>query len=137
MEFSVAVRRQLNRIFREHPIELVYVFGSFVTGHATKNSDIDIAVLFSEKVSKDKRFSLRLELMGKLSRLFRRDVDAVVLNDTPSLFFQFVIIKEGRAIFYVSEAARADFESRVFGRYFDFAPFLSRYNRHYVQRNLQ
>lgn len=114
-------------------VKSVYFFGSRVTGKAVKNSDYDFAVLFDDATSKEDRFDLKL--MVKLSKALKTDaVDLVVLNDLPSLFFRYIIIKEGKLIYQKNDLETAEFESRTLGLYFDFRPFLEEYNRSYLNR---
>lgn len=116
-------------------VKSVYFFGSRVTGKAVKNSDYDFAVLFDDATSKEDRFDLKLKLMAKLSKALKTDaVDLVVLNDLPSLFFRYIIIKEGKLIYQKNDLETAEFESRTLGLYFDFRPFLEEYNRSYLNR---
>lgn len=129
------IARAAKTILEEYGVEFAYMFGSAATGNATLKSDIDIAVFMPDTLSKEERFDLRLVLMGHLSRLLKRDVDVVALNDLLSLFFRYVIITEGRAFYEKRESRRMDFEMRTLGSYFDFQPFLEAYNRHYVQSN--
>lgn len=116
-------------------VKSVYFFGSRVTGKAVKNSDYDFAVLFDDTTSKEDRFDLKLKLMVKLLKAVKTDaVDLVVLNDLPSLFFRYIIIKEGKLIYQKNDLETVEFESRTLGLYFDFRPFLEEYNRSYLNR---
>lgn len=136
MDITRENRKQLDQILKSEPVELAYVFGSIITKDVARDSDVDIAVLLANNLTKEKRFQTRLGLATKLARLFKKDVDVVVINDVKSLFFKYVIIKEGRLIYQTEEVSRLDFESNLFGLYFDFQPFLDSYNRHYVEGNL-
>ena len=127
---------QLNKIFKSTNTLLVYIFGSQVAGDATRESDVDVAVLLEKNLSDAKRFNIRLGLMDKLSRVFKKNVDVIVLNDTASIFFKYVIITEGQNIYEKSEGQRGAYESGIMGRYFDFQPFLDLYNKRYVQNNI-
>lgn len=128
---------KLKSIFKSVPaVKSAYIFGSRATGKAVKNSDYDFAVLFDGSLSKENRFDLKLELMAKLSRALRTDaVDVVVLNDVSSLFFKYIILKEGKSIYQKSDLETAEFESRALGLYFDFRPFMEEYSRNYLMRN--
>jgi len=128
--------RQLNELFQKYPIELVYVFGSEVTGGPFEPEDVDVAILLSNNLSKTKRFDLRLDLTTKLSRIFKKEADVSILNDIQSLFFKYVIVKEGQIIYEKYLDQRADFESRILSLYFDFQPFLNIYNQNYVKNNI-
>lgn len=137
MDITRENRKQLDQILKSEPVKLAYVFGSIITKNVTKDSDVDIAVLLANNLTKEKRFQTRFGLAAKLARLFKKDVDVVVINDTKSLFFKYVIIKEGRLIYQTEETSRLDFEPTLLSLYFDFQPFLDSYNRNYIKTNLQ
>lgn len=126
----------LQQLFSINKVTLAYVFGSQVDGTASRNSDMDVAVLFSQELTKTQRFNLRLLIIGKLEKMFKHRVDLVVLNDLRSLFFKYVIISEGELLFRASEEEYLDFECKLMGEYFDFKPFLDLQNKNYVKSSL-
>lgn len=134
---SILQKNGLKKIFAGVPASFAYLFGSYATRTATGKSDVDIAVLFDRPTPKAERFERRLQLMADLSRLLKKNVEVVVLNDVSSLFFKYAIIKEGILLYKKSEAARIEFEDKILGEFFDFQPFLDAYNRHYVKTRLQ
>lgn len=134
---NIANNKELEVVFKGNGVIFAYLFGSQVNGGFGKNSDIDIAVMLPSASSKEERFETRLKLMSEISKIFKKDSDVIILNDTRSLFFKYVIMKEGRVIYQESEASEADFESKTLGMYFDFRPFLENYNKTYVKRILQ
>lgn len=129
------MKKKLQKIFEGQPVELGYIFGSFATGHQNNESDVDIAILLKPNLSKKKRFEIRLKLMTDLSRIFHREIDLVIFNDLKSIFFKYVIVTEGKLLYEKNEDEHVEFESRILGEYFDFAPFLEIYNKNYVKNN--
>lgn len=127
----------LQHLFSINKIALAYVFGSQINGTASKNSDLDVAILFGPNLTKMQRFNLRLLLIGKLEKIFKLKIDLVILNDLRSLFFKYVIISEGKLLFKASEEEYLDFECKLTGEYFDFKPFLDIQNKNYVKNSLQ
>lgn len=121
----------------ERDVELVYVFGSQITGHATTESDIDIAILLPRSMTQMQRFKIRLKLAGELEKYLGKQVDLVVLNDIRAIFFRFVIISEGTCCYARSHDEMLDFELRTMNEYIDFKPFLDEYNENYIKRNLR
>ena len=93
---------------KDKDILFAYVFGSQVINRTDSESDIDIAIFLDEKV--EDRFEKRLKLMGAFERIFNKRADVVILNDIKSIFFKFVIIKEGKLVFEKDPDKRADFE---------------------------
>jgi predicted nucleotidyltransferase len=129
-------REKISDLLRKYPVKLAYLFGSQVDGTANRGSDTDVAVLLDESLTKGMRFDLRLTLIGELSKTLGRQADVVILNDTTSLFFKYVIVKEGRLIFERTQDEAIDFEPHLLSLYFDFVPFLDAYNKAYVQRSI-
>src|ERR1039458_5596705 len=108
-------------------IEFAYLFGSFALGHQHSGSDVDVAVKLSDRLSEDRRFELRLELIGAFTRIMGRETDVVVLNDSRDLFFKYIILKEGVLAFRKTDLPQMLFETRVFNEYFDYEPFFDAY----------
>ncbi len=87
-----ALKKKLTPVFKRYGVESAYLFGSQSAKTATSSSDVDIAVLLPFSFSKKKRFDTRMALITSLSRLIRKDLDLIVMNDTKSLFFKYCII---------------------------------------------
>ena len=130
------MKNDLGAILRKCDAEAAYLFGSHAAWNETTESDVDIAVLLPNNTSREQRFETRLKLMSDLAKVLEKKVDVVVLNDLSSLFFKYVILKEGKLIFEKVEERRIDFEMRTMGEYFDFQPFLETYNKNYVKNSL-
>jgi len=134
---SIMKNKDLMAIFKENNVSFAYLFGSLASGNFNQDSDIDIAVMLPFEMKKKERFDLRLKLMGEISKILKKKVDVVVLNDVSSLYFKYIIIKEGKIIYKEIDLSPAEFESKTLGIYFDFRSFLENYNKAYVKRSLQ
>ena len=118
-----------NKIFKNYPIQFVYLFGSFAKDQAKQNSDIDIAVCFSIDVPEDRIHQIHMELISELSKLLKNDkIDIIILNSMP-VFFAFRVIKEGNIIFCPEEyeILRIRYEQKIMSLYFDYNYY---YKRH-------
>ena len=113
-----------------------YFFGSMALGKANLESDIDLAFYLEEKEVKD-FFKKRLFLIEKIQSLLKKRVEVIILNEVRSIFFKFVIIKEGKIILERDHAQRIDFELKTMQEYYDFRPFIKEYNEAYLQRSLK
>jgi predicted nucleotidyltransferase len=109
----------------------VYLFGSHAEDRAHRESDVDIGVLFDRNVlpgARD-RFEAGLQLSSRLqSALDTRDVDVVVLNDTPPGLGRRVVSR-GRRLVCLDEEADHAFVRDVQLRAADLEPFLQRARR--------
>lgn len=128
-DLSGNIIKTLKNFFsKEKDVLFCYLFGSFSYQNFNTESDIDIAVFLDEKKIKN-FFQKRLELIAKLSRLLKKETDVIILNDQHSLFFKYVILKEGKLIFERNPEKRIDFELKTLNEYFDFKPYLEMYRR--------
>lgn len=134
-------KKQLNnlaKIFKKYNTVFAYLFGSQATGKADKTSDFDIAVMLPEKHDSDKRFKIRLRMMTEVGRAVGcpDNVDVVVLNDLSSLLLKYVIIYEGKVIYENKPEKRIDYATFIQSEYFDFLPFINKYNKLFLKRTL-
>jgi len=102
--------KELKSFFKE--AEAIYLFGSFADNTFNENSDIDIAVLYKNRVDRIKLFNMQNELSLK----FNRDVDLVDLQDVNDVFAYEIINKSKKL--KTSKFAK-EYEFRVWLRYLD------------------
>jgi predicted nucleotidyltransferase len=76
----------------------VYLYGSIVTGKAAMISDVDIALLTTPYKDSVQSQMARVRYQVEISRLIRRDVDLVFLQEAGELL-SFQILKRGQVIF--------------------------------------
>ena len=107
----------LDDLAKKYDLKVVIVFGSVANNRAKKDSDIDLAILSSSKLTLRKELELRYQLQN----LFKREVDLVFLRDAgPLLLGQ--IAKEGKLLF----GKKRDFDSiriSAMKSYLDFEPY--------------
>jgi len=130
------IRKLLIPLFkREESILFAYVFGSVAKKRANYESDIDLAFYLDTDEVND-IFKKRLLLIEKAQSLLNRASEVVILNEINSIFFKFVIIKEGKVIFERAHGRRVDFELATMQEYYDFQPFLEKYNKAYLEKSI-
>ena len=106
----------------------VYVFGSILTGHSKKESDIDIATLLDEKFYKaDPLASIAPVYLAatRAGMALDRKTDVTILNSA-SLEIAYEILTSGFCILETNSEKRLEYEIAVRGMYFDFKPFLDK-----------
>jgi predicted nucleotidyltransferase len=119
-------QEKLNKIFKENQVLLAYLFGSAARGKITSLSDIDIAVLFLEKVRRDDYFSKRLKLASEIDKaLGVYKTEIVCLNEAPPLLKHRAVFY-GILIFVSDSKLKRNFELRVLEEYEDFNYYLER-----------
>jgi predicted nucleotidyltransferase len=113
---------QLVSILANTPIvELAYLFGSQVRGTTGPISDIDLGVLFADKVN---TLSASSKLAYELQKALQsQQIDIVALRDVP-IELAYAIIAEGICIYQRDNTTRVEFEAHVLSRYGDYLPVL-------------
>ncbi len=93
---------------------LVFIFGSAINDRLTKESDIDIAVLFKRMPD----FKEILHLKDDLSELIKRETDIVILNNS-SPVIRMQVLKNGVMVINKNSAVYNDFFVRTVKEYDD------------------
>ncbi|TSC79715.1 MAG: nucleotidyltransferase [Parcubacteria group bacterium Gr01-1014_29] len=111
---------QLHAIFQEHHVALAYVFGSVAQGTEGPLSDIDIAVLFDESVSKELQAEQEFSLVNSIGQVLKKErIDIINLGRIRSPVLKHRAIFLGRPIFAADEHLRVRFEKQVLEVYED------------------
>lgn len=115
------VRASLQAALFDEPVDAAYLFGSQVSGTTHSGSNVDVAILPSDRLSTDDRFELRLRLMSSLASAFDvNDVDVVDLVDHgASTLIRFNAIQPNFVIFDRNPERRKQFEFETMRDYFD------------------
>jgi uncharacterized protein len=123
------VAERLRAAFESAPRSVVaaYLFGSEARGEGRRDSDVDVAVLFSEPVKAALGNAVR-RLEGDLERVLRRPVQVVELNRAPADLVHRVL-RDGKVLLDRDREARLDFEVHARNEYFDLEPIRRLYRR--------
>jgi predicted nucleotidyltransferase len=128
LDTHLNIEALVNCLAAQPDVLAAYLFGSYATGQARPQSDVDVAVLLSG-TDEMERFERLLELMGEVEEaLGRRPADVVLLNDAPPLL-AYQVLAHGRLIFERDRAARVDFEVRTGKIYADLQPMYEYHSR--------
>ncbi len=133
----VAQFEQLAKYFEKRgDIAVAYLFGSQAQGKGSPLSDLDIGILFNDRVSPEDYFQARLHLIRELSGLLQsNNIDVVVLNQAPVLL-SYNIIAARKILFESDQTARIGFETGVIDRYLDAQRF-RQIRREYLKEQIQ
>ncbi len=126
MTLQTADIKKLKGYFQTKPVNLAYLMGSYVSGKQKAYSDIDLAVYFSPKLSKEQKFALKIEMISDLSKMLKTDnIDFVDLSSAPPAL-KFEAIKQRYEIYVKDEATRVAFETDTLSSLFDRQYYLRR-----------
>jgi predicted nucleotidyltransferase len=111
-------------------IQLVYLFGSQVTGNTGPASDYDFGVLLDSTAAWPQ---IRAELGHRLAKaLDTGQIDLVLLNRAP-IELAFAIIAQGELLFERDAATRVEYEARIMSLYGDYLPILREQRRNILE----
>lgn len=120
--------KKIEKFLEKQGVILSYLFGSMARGEAHKESDVDIAILFSEKINDKKYLKKEGELIIFFSSFFpKREINIVNLNISSPLLRQSVIL-EGEIIYLKNELIRIFFEMQTLKEYEDYLHLSGIYN---------
>jgi len=119
-------KKNLEKIFKKEGVVLAYLFGSAAREKMGPLSDIDIAVLFTEKVKKDAYFEKELHLGVEIEKLLRLErVDVVNLGSAESPLLKYNAVFGGKLIFCQDSKKKFETEIKIMKEYED-----TKYLRH-------
>lgn len=109
-----------------------FLFGSCHTGSMTPLSDVDIAILFDERLSSEEIENMENEIYVKLTEALGTDeVDLIVLNRAP-LSVRFGVLKDKEIIYFSDKQKVIDFQCNVVSKYLDFKPIRDSMNKEFL-----
>ena len=118
----------VEKLSPDKEISALYVFGSVAKENLNPLSDLDFGVLLSCKLSKKKRFSKHLQLIGIFCDTFHTDeIDIVVMNDAP-IYFCYNIMRSGKLLFVRNKSELIDFHENIVKKHLDFIYYRNQYD---------
>jgi uncharacterized protein len=124
---------QLRAVLRQHGVSVAYLFGSVACGDAGPLGDVDVAVLFGRRLSREEAWDATLRLGADVPIALRREADLVVPETAPPTL-RFAAIDEGLLILNDDDDRRVEFEARTISEYLDTAHLRSVYDRYLCGR---
>ncbi len=117
-----AIKVKLANFFKkESNVIGAFIYGSYAKGKQTNTSDIDIAILTKNKLTRKESTEKRIQYSLSLSKLLKKNVDVVLLRDAP-LLLRFNIFKEGKKVYAADREMVTCFTARAIVEYLDFKP---------------
>lgn len=135
MEHVEIYKDKTINLFKRNGVKVAYLFGSYAKDTYGPLSDIDFAILLSNK-DKENYLEKRLFFINELMKiLHKNELDVILLNEaSPALRFN--IIKSGKLLYVENEKERIDFESQTIIDYIDTNSLREEYNE-YLFKNIK
>jgi Predicted nucleotidyltransferases len=117
MKITSQQKKQLQKVGKKYKLKLILLHGSYATGKACKESDLDIAVLGKKPIA----FEALLELHGEIASIFgdhkNRELDLKSLHQADPLFcYQ---VAKNSQLLYGSSFDYDEFRVYAFKAYYD------------------
>lgn len=138
MKLSLEQKRKIVDYFSQRPeVAGGYLYGSQIGDNAGSLSDVDVAVIMTGGVAKDKYLDFQLEYINEIQSILKVDLtaDVKILNDEDyALIYQASVINQGELIVNNRPKEVAGFVHRIGMLYPDFYPVLKNYYSKMYQR---
>jgi len=133
-EVGERLRSTLPDLLRERPVALVYLYGSVARGQTTPFSDVDLALVLDQPLSRREQFGLELSLQAEIEEACDLpEADVRVINQAP-LMIQGTVVTQGQLLYCRQESQRIHFETTVRQGYFDYQPVAQRMQHQFFER---
>ena len=130
IELSQQKMNQIIDVVKKHQnIIALYLFGSYGTAYQTPLSDVDLAILPSNKqqlsLSDEQAILAEIQEVGETD-----DINIINLSKVP-ITIQMEVISTGTLLYCSDKIELADFKEYLIKRYCDFEPDLRKFNIDY------
>ena len=105
-----------NYLIANDNVVFAYLFGSYAKGVQTAKSDVDLAIYLD-----DNRLDMQLQINYELSKILRKDVDLVILNNVKNMYLLESIFRD--SVILKDNPKRIDFELQKQHQILDFKAF--------------
>lgn len=127
---------RLKKVLKKEGVVLAYLFGSKARGESYQESDVDIAVLFDEKIKKDEYLKKEGRLIGVFSEIYpKKEINIINLNISSTLLKQNVVL-EGKPIYIKDKIKKILFQVSTLHQYEDYL-HLSKIYSHFLHQRIK
>ena len=135
IEIKEMLIKYADTLFGETPVLFAYLYGSYAVHQAHPFSDLDIAVYIEKPLTTRESMKLEMGLSLEMDKRFPGGPSSDVRTINHMLLaVAGNAITEGILIYCIDDDTRIDFERIVRRSYFDFLPFIKKYQQMYLEQ---
>ncbi|MBI3599576.1 MAG: nucleotidyltransferase domain-containing protein, partial [Nitrospinae bacterium] len=133
---------ELKSYFQKHAdiydIETAFLYGSYAGGYPKEESDIDVAVLFSQEMSEEKAFAEVSSLSLELTDILKQETNLLYIDtDLSKPMLHYNAIVYGIPIFVRDFTRYADIKMKAISQMEDFSIFGIKWQSEIVRKRLE
>ncbi len=128
------VPKEIEKELKKFNVGIVYVFGSTAQGIDSRESDIDLGIVFTTPEISRNYPQIHADLDVLFSDIYRNKEADIVFLQGAHLTIQLNAINYGKAIYQISSEFRADYEEHIMLLYSDFEPMLREFDKMTLER---
>jgi len=121
-----------------YDLDVAFLYGSWAGGYPKEESDIDVAVMFSEEMSEEKVFDLINSLSLNLTILLRHETDVLYIDSElskPMLHYNAIV--RGIPVFIRDFTRYVDIKMKAISQMEDFSIFGLKWQSEVVKNRLE
>ncbi len=126
------IQRAFNKTLAGYPVAFAYVFGSVAKGQTHKDSDLDIALGFSENISDELLLDIQAAI-NKALPIATNKLDIQNFTELP-LIVRFRIIRDGRLLYLKDPKIQHQMALQTANFYHDEYPVLQKFNNLFLKQ---
>lgn len=119
-------------------IEMAFLYGSWASGYPKKESDIDIAVMFSCEMGKEKMFDIINSMSLELSNILKKDISIIHIDrelSKPMLHYNAIV--HGEPVFVRDFTRYVDVRLKAIFQMEDFSIFGLKWQDEIVKKRME
>jgi uncharacterized protein len=131
--YPCSMQEKIAKYFADKPeIAAVYLFGSYAQGTTRPLSDVDIAILLSEKEGKAGNRK-RFDYMADLGRILGKDIHPVIMNSAGEELLR-KIFTNGQCIQVNDQKALSEFRTVSFSKIAEFGYYRALFQEGFIRK---
>lgn len=119
-------------------IDLAFLYGSYASGHPVEESDIDVAVMSSKEMDKDRTFDIVSRISLELTEKLKRNANVLYIDaelSKPMLHYNAIV--HGIPVFIKDFEQYADLRLKAISVMEDFSLFGTKWQAEIARRRLE